>query len=106
MVFSSPKELISWMELSRPTVRGRTACGKSTVSRTGKTGKPLWLVSITEPPSTMISGESLVLFRVSDAIILFLDMTTLNDIDDSTIKNDAAILTAAIFFNSKPQDFR
>jgi hypothetical protein len=26
------------MELSRPTVSGRTACGKRTVSRTGKTG--------------------------------------------------------------------
>src|SRR5215469_12202729 len=26
------------MELSRPTVKGRTACGKRTVSRTGKTG--------------------------------------------------------------------
>ncbi len=28
MVFSSPSDWMSWMELSRPTVRGRTACGK------------------------------------------------------------------------------
>ena len=34
-----PRELISWTELSRPTVRGRTACGNSTVSRTGRIGK-------------------------------------------------------------------
>src|SRR5579864_61614 len=38
MVLSSPSELISWTELSRPTVSGSTACGKRTVSRTGKTG--------------------------------------------------------------------
>jgi hypothetical protein len=36
--FSSPSELISCIELSRPTVSGKTACGKSTVSRTGKIG--------------------------------------------------------------------
>src|ERR1700733_783680 len=35
---SSPRDSMSWIELSRPTVRGRTACGKSTVSRTGRTG--------------------------------------------------------------------
>ncbi len=39
MVLSSPRELMSWTELSRPTVRGRTACGNRTVSRTGSTGK-------------------------------------------------------------------
>ena len=39
MVLSSPKELISCTELSRPTVSGNTACGNSTVSRTGSTGK-------------------------------------------------------------------
>src|SRR5438874_12763567 len=38
MVLSSPRELISWTELSRPTVSGNTAWGKSTVSRTGNTG--------------------------------------------------------------------
>ena len=35
---SSPSDSISWMELSRPTVRGRTAWGNKTVSRTGRTG--------------------------------------------------------------------
>src|SRR5215467_10910604 len=38
MVLSSPSELISWTELSRPTVNGNTACGNKTVSRTGNTG--------------------------------------------------------------------
>ena len=39
MVLSSPSELISCTELSRPTVSGRTACGNSTVSLTGSTGR-------------------------------------------------------------------
>src|SRR5579863_5868804 len=39
MVLSSPSELISWTELSRPTVRGKTAWGNRTVSRTGSTGR-------------------------------------------------------------------
>src|ERR1700751_3893747 len=38
MVLSSPRELISCTELSRPTVSGRTAWGNSTVSRTGRIG--------------------------------------------------------------------
>src|ERR1039458_1672797 len=37
MARSSPRDSINWMELSRPTVRGRTAWGKRTVSRTGRT---------------------------------------------------------------------
>ena len=35
---SSPSDSINWMELSRPTVRGSTAWGNRTVSRTGSTG--------------------------------------------------------------------
>ncbi len=38
MVFSSPRDWMSWMDDSRPTVRGRTACGNRTVSRTGRIG--------------------------------------------------------------------
>ncbi len=38
IVFSSPSDWISWIELSRPTVSGSTAWGNSTVSRTGNTG--------------------------------------------------------------------
>jgi hypothetical protein len=38
MVRSSVSDSISWIELSRPTVSGRTAWGNSTVSRTGNTG--------------------------------------------------------------------
>src|SRR2546429_5877604 len=38
IVLSSPRELINWTELSRPTVSGRTAWGNSTVSRTGRIG--------------------------------------------------------------------
>src|SRR2546427_2851375 len=38
IVLSSPRELISCTELSRPTVSGRTAWGNSTVSRTGRIG--------------------------------------------------------------------
>jgi hypothetical protein len=38
MVFSSPSDWINWIELSRPTVSGSTACGNNTVSRTGSTG--------------------------------------------------------------------
>src|SRR6266513_3586636 len=38
IVLSSPRELISCTEPSRPTVSGRTACVNSTVSRTGRIG--------------------------------------------------------------------
>src|SRR5260370_33415898 len=38
MVLSSPSEVMSCTELSRPTVSGSTACGNRTVSRTGNTG--------------------------------------------------------------------
>src|ERR1039458_8885189 len=37
MARSSPSDSINWMELSRPTVKGKTAWGKRTVSRTGRT---------------------------------------------------------------------
>ncbi len=38
IVRSSPSDSINWIELSRPTVSGRTAWGNRTVSRTGNTG--------------------------------------------------------------------
>src|SRR5438270_10459544 len=62
MVLSSPSELISCTELSRPTVSGSTACGNSTVSRTGKTG------SIRR--STSPEGSELGIFRTFSAILL------------------------------------
>ncbi len=45
MVLSSPSELINCTELSRPTVRGSTAWGNSTVSRTGRIGSDRSVVS-------------------------------------------------------------
>jgi hypothetical protein len=64
IVFSSPSDWISWIELSRPTVRGRTACGKRTVSLTGRTGYDLPLPSV---PADLLVG--LITLTNSFAII-------------------------------------
>src|SRR5580765_8088351 len=76
------------MELSRPTVRGRTACGNRTVSRTGKTGmlfcwssKSAWRCSGVAP----IGSMSVV---ISDAIEFILDINTLT-FDDQDAQKDA-----------------
>ncbi len=73
MVFSSPRDWISWMELSRPTVSGSTACGKSTVSRTGRTG-----IGCFAPAISGSSGDFVVGFMTltkSPAIDLILECT-------------------------------
>ena len=61
MVLSSPRELINWTELSRPTVRGSTACGNSTVSRTGSSGSVRASVGVVAELGSGIGSATLAL---------------------------------------------
>src|SRR5437660_11002538 len=79
------------MELSRPTVRGKTAWGNNTVSRTGKTGMLFCGASIICCRSCCSGAApvgSVLLLRVSDAIEFILDISTLT-FDDRDAREDA-----------------
>src|SRR5215470_5594042 len=80
MVLSSPRELISWTELSRPTVRGSTAWGNNTVSRTGRIGST--------PVSSSTFGFGVRSVRVFSAMV-HLECLVLN-FDDLEPPEDAS----------------
>jgi hypothetical protein len=62
------------MELSRPTVRGRTACGKRTVSLTGRIGYDLGTLPA-DPLTALVSPDLITLINSFDMSVLISDFS-------------------------------